>query len=162
MGINQKTRIIKTKPVVFIHISFIRMDRKHISKKHVMRPQLLHLTHPALDRNRSLPDHRCRNKLRFLFRKVQLPELVHITSRTDPAEIRCKRQLLRCQIDHKFTRFPDHIIGITGRSDRNISHRRIGTHRTRPRNRYDIIMPLTIGNTHHYSRQRIDHVPRLP
>ena len=29
MGINQKTRIIKTKPVVFIHISFIRMDRKH-------------------------------------------------------------------------------------------------------------------------------------
>ena len=50
---------------------------------------------------------------------------VHITSRTDPAEIRCKRQLLRCQIDHKFTRFPDHIIGITGRSDRNISHRRL-------------------------------------
>ena len=27
----------------------IRMDRKHISKKHVMRPQLLHLTHPALN-----------------------------------------------------------------------------------------------------------------
>ena len=27
MGINQKTRIIETKPVVFIHISFIRMDR---------------------------------------------------------------------------------------------------------------------------------------
>ena len=52
------------------------MDRKYICKKHIMRSQFLHLTYSALDRNRRFPDHRSRNILRFLFRKIHICSLL--------------------------------------------------------------------------------------
>ena len=87
---------------------------------------------------------------------------IRVSSGTHAAVIGCADQFFGSQVDHKFIRLPDHLIGVTLRSYGNINHRRIGADRSGPCNRQYVLIPVFVSDTDHNRRKRIQHVAGFP
>ena len=127
-----------------------------------MASQRLLTHHAALNIHRAFPDSGCPYHLRWSFMELHLRELINVPSRTHSAEISGIHQLLRHKVDDKFLCLLYYLIGISLRSDRYGYHRRIGIHRPRPCNCYNIRLFALPFTAHHNRRNRIEHIPRLP
>ena len=144
MRIDNRLCFRKMKRIVFIHIGIIYRYSLNNSQKHHMAAERNFLCHTALYMNRTFRNQR---RFHFLCRKsgqIHFFKFINIPSASDATKIRRKRKLFRGQINHKFFGILYHLIGISGRSDRNGNHRWVRTYSTCPRNCKDIVIPLTI------------------
>ena len=84
-------------------------------------------------------------------RQAHLAELVVVPARTHSTPIGCAGQRGGCKVNDKLARALDYVVRMTLRTHRDITHRRVGTHRTCPRHGEDVLH-VAIAATHQYGR----------
>lgn len=145
-----------------VDIIGIDLHGDHLGQKHVVRTQLKHLPHAALDAHGRLFDDRRGDLERLAGRKAHFAEFVVIAARTYAAPVRGTGQTAGREVDDELAGAADNPVGVAFGPHRDVAHRRIGADRPRPRHGQQVPVVGRIAAPHQHGRQRIDHRAGFP
>ncbi len=146
----------------FVHIRLVHMHGYHFGLIHHMGTQIRPFHDPAFNIDGALRDHGCFYNIRLLPCQMHFFPLIYVFPASYAAKIHGPDKGLRCQVHNKLPRLFYHMVRITLFPHRNRQHRRIRTGGSGPRDRQDIIPPLSVRAAYHDRRQRIQHISRFP
>ncbi len=132
-----------------IEVAVVGQDIDHIGYEHIMAAQREDFPHAALDGERRLFDNRRAYHFRPSRREVHLFKLPVVSPRVDATPVRGIRHVLGGEVDDKLHLPLEDGIGVPLRTHRDITHRRVGTKRTHPRDGNDIVFLRRASATHH-------------
>ena len=145
-----------------VDIIGIDLHGDHLGQKHVVRTQLKHLPHAALDAHGRLFDDRRGDLERLAGRKAHFAEFVVVAPRPHPAPVGGAGQVAGREVDDELPRAADYFVGVAFGAYRNVAHRRVGAYRARPRHGQQVILFGRSATAHQHGRQRIDQRPGFP
>jgi len=145
-----------------VDIIGIDLHGDHLGQKHVVRTQLKHLPHAALDAHGRLFDDRRGDLEHLAGRKAHFAEFVVIAARTYAAPVGGARHILGCQVNDKLHVALDDVVGVTFRPHGNVAHGWVCTNGSRPCNGQYVIFFRGASAAHQYGGQRINHGSRFP
>ena len=153
VGVNDRAGAFEAEtPRSRVDIGGIDLHGDHLGQKHVVRTQLKHLPHAALDAHGRLFDDRRGDLERLAGRKAHFAEFVVIAARTYAAPVRGTGQTAGREVDDE----------LAGAADNPVGHRRIGADRPRPRHGQQVILVRRRAAAHQHRRQRIDERSGFP
>ena len=145
-----------------VDIIGIDLHGDHLGQKHVVRTQLKHLPHAALDAHGRLFDDRRGDLERLAGRKAHFAEFVVIAARTYAAPVCGAGQTAGREVDDELAGAADNPVGVAFGPHRDVAHRRIGADRPRPRHGQQVILVRRRAAAHQHRRQRIDERSGFP
>ncbi|OKZ05048.1 MAG: hypothetical protein BHV65_00415 [Alistipes sp. 58_9_plus] len=135
-----------------VDIIGIDLHGDHLGQKHVVRTQLKHLPHAALDAHGRLFDDRRGDLERLAGRKAHFAEFVVIAARTYAAPVRGTGQTAGREVDDELAGAADNPVGVAFGPHRDVAHRRIGADRPRPRHGQQVILVRRRAAAHQHRR----------
>ena len=145
-----------------INVAVIDQHVDDLRQKHVVRPERQDLPHAALDDDGRLLQRRSRHDRAAQGRESRLAEFVVVTTRTDAAPVDGTRHGSRGEVDRELARARDQRMGVAFGTHRDVTHRRCGADRPRPRHGQQVPVVGRIAAPHQHGRQRIDHRAGFP
>ena len=127
----------------------VHLDAHDVRQEHIMRSHGDDVRHAAAQCQRRFGNQGAGQIGGFLLGQMESGELVHLTSRVDPAGIGGTHQICRGQIDGELPRFLDDLVGVTGGTDGNIGFGRDRVHNAGPGDGDDVGLLHSAAADHH-------------
>ncbi len=161
MSISYQPRLFKTQLAAFIKQFLRRIYTNDISYEHIVAAQGNYLPHLTFYADRAFRDKRRRNFHRIFGVQPAFRELVGLCTCLYAAVVHRPYYIFGGQIDNELTALLYHLVGISLRSYRNISHRRSCAEYACPRHSQHVYLAV-MGAAYQRWRQRRCYYTAFP